>query len=179
MHPIVPVVGLSGHLALQALAGGGSAISQEAQTVHKAAIEIVESIERSQALFGKKADALSQLAALAAECAQQDWDGESAVAIDPVAVLRAERFVRVLPDGMALPEFAPEPDGSISLDWIASRTRLFSVSVGRSGRLAFAWLDGSDSGHGVARFDGQSVPQRVLEGIDSIVGRAHAGLRAA
>jgi hypothetical protein len=179
MHPIVPVVGISGHLALQALAGGGSAISPEAQVVRKAASEVVESAERSQVLFGKKAYALSQLAALAAECSEPGWDGQSAAAIDPIAVLWAERFVRALPDAMRLPEFAPEPDGSISLDWILSRNRLFSLSVGRSGRLAFAWLDGSDSGHGVARFDGQSVPQRVLEGIESIVGRAHAGLRAA
>jgi hypothetical protein len=179
MHPIVPVVGLSGHLALQALAGGGSAISPEAQAVRKAASAVVESAERSQALFGKKANALSQLAALAAECADPGWDGESAAAIDPVAVLWAKRFVRALPDGMPLPEFAPEPDGSISLDWIASRNRLFSLSVGHNGRLAFAWLDGSDSGHGVARFDGQSVPQRVLEGIRGIVGHAYAGLRAA
>jgi hypothetical protein len=179
MHPIVPVVGLSGHLALQALASGGSAISQEAKTVHKAATEIVEAIERSQALFGKKADTLSQLAALATECAEPGWDGESAAAIDPVAVLWAERFVRALPDGVVLPEFAPEPDGSISLDWISSRNRLFSLSVGGSGRLAFAWLDGTDKGHGVARFDGQSVPQRVLDGITSIVGQTHAGLWAA
>jgi hypothetical protein len=63
MHRIVPVVGLSGHLALQALAGGGSAISPEAQTVYKAAIEVIESAERSLALFGEKAVALSQLAA--------------------------------------------------------------------------------------------------------------------
>jgi hypothetical protein len=179
MHPIVPVVGLSSHLALQALASGGSAISHEAQAVRRAAIEVVESIERSQALFGRKADALSQLATLATECAAAGWDGESAAAIDPMALLWAERFVRTLPDGMALPEFAPEPDGSISLDWILSRTRLFSLSVGHSGRLAFAWLDGTDTGYGVAGFDGRNVPQRVLEGIKAIMGQAHARVRAA
>ena len=179
MHPIVPVVGLSSHFALQALASGGSAISHEAQAVRGAAIEVLELIERSQALFGRKADALSQLASLATECAAPGWDGETAAPIDPVAVLWVERFVRALPDGMPLPEFGPEPDGSISLDWIASRTRLFSLSVGRSGRLAFAWLDGTDTGHGVAGFDGRNVPQRVLEGIKAIAGQAHAGLRAA
>jgi hypothetical protein len=130
---------------------------------------IMESIERSQVLFGKKADALSQLAALAAECAESCWDGESAAAIDAVAVLCAERIVRSLPDDIPIPEFAAEPDGSISLDWIASRARLFSLSVSRSNRLAFAWLDGADKGYGVARFDGPCVPQRVLESIKSIV----------
>lgn len=179
MHQIVPVVGFSGHLALQALSGGGSAISPAAHAVYQAAAAVVESAERSQALFGKKAAALSQLAVLAAECNEPGWDGESAVAVDPIAVLSAERFVRALPDSVPLPEFAPEPDGSISLDWIASRTRLFSLSIGRSSRLAFAWLDGTDKGHAVARFDGQNVPQLILGGIKAITGQDHAGLRAA
>ncbi len=179
MHRIVPVVGLSGHLALQALAGGGSAISREAQVVHKAATEVAEAAERSVALFGEKAVALSRLAELATECAEPGWDGKDAAAIDPIAVLWTRRFVRALPDGVRLPEFGPEPDGAISLDWISSRNRLFSLSIGRSNRLAYAWLDGADKGHGVARFDGQNVPPRVLDGIDRIVGPGHAGLRAA
>jgi hypothetical protein len=179
MHRIVPVVGLSGHLTLHALAGGGSAISPEANAVRKAATEVAKSTERSLALFGEKAAALSQLAALATDCAEQGWDGDAAAAIDSIAVRSAERFVRALPDSMPLPEFAPEPDGSISLDWIRSRNRLFSMSIGRSTRLAYAWLDGADRGHGVARFDGQNVPPRVLEEIKGIVGQGHAGLRAA
>jgi hypothetical protein len=123
MHRIVPVVGLSGHLALQAIAGGGSAISPEANAVHKAVTEVVELTERSLVLFGKKASALSQLAELAAECAQQGWDGDTAAGINPNAVLYAEHFVRALPEGIPLPEFTPEPDGSISLDWIRSPNR--------------------------------------------------------
>ena len=179
MYQIVPVVGLSGHFALHALAGGGSAISPEANAVYKAATEVAESAERSLALFGEKAAALSELAAMATECSNQGWDGAAAAAIDANAVESAKRFVRVLPNGTPLPEFAPEPDGSISLDWIQSRSRLLSLSIGPSNRLAYAWLDGADKGHAVARFDGQNVPPRVLEAIASIVGRGHAGLWAA
>jgi hypothetical protein len=180
MYRIVPaVVGLSGQLALQALVGGGSAVSPEADTVHKAATKVAESTEQSIALFGAKAVALSQLAAMAAECADDGWDGDVAVGIDPVALSSAKRLVRALPDDVPVPEFSPEPDGSISLDWIRSRTRLLSLSIGRSDRLAYAWLDGTDKGHGVARFDGRNVPSRVLEAIEGIVGQRHAGLRAA
>lgn len=178
MHPIVPVIGLSSQLALQTLVGGGSAISDEARAVRKAVTEIEQSTERSMALFGEKAAALSQLAALATECAENGWDGDDAVGIDPIAVRAAERFIRALPEDLPLPEFAPDPDGSISLDWIDSRNRLFSLSIGGNNRLAYAWLDGTDKGHAVARFDGQNVPSRVLEGIESIVGR-HADLWAA
>jgi hypothetical protein len=174
MHPIVPIVGLS---ALQALASGSSGVSREAHAIYEAATEVAASVERSQALFGEKASALATLATLEAEYAKPGWDGEGAEAISPIAAARAKCFVRAMPDGIPLPEFAPEPDGSISLDWVRSPTRLFSLSVGRGDRLAYAWLDGSDKGHAVARFDGQSIPHRVLEGIQDIVGR-HATLRA-
>jgi hypothetical protein len=147
--------------------------------VHEAASKVVKLTERSLALFGEKAAALSRLAALAAECAEPDWDGAEAAAIDPIAISSASRFIRALPDGIPLPEFAPEPDGSISLDWIASRTRLFSLSIGHSNRLAYAWLDGADKGHGVARFYGQNIPPRVLDDIKHILGHRYAGLRAA
>ena len=179
MYRIVPVIGISGQLALNAVAGRESGTSPEARAVHRAASEVVKSVERSQALFGEKAAALSQLAALATECAGQGWDGENAAAIDSGAVLMAERFLRALPDGIPMPEFAPEPDGSVSLDWIQSRSRLFSLSISHSNRLAYAWLDGADKGHGVARFDGQNVPPRTLEGIKIIVRPGYAGLRAA
>jgi hypothetical protein len=178
MYKIVPIVGLSGHLALQALAGGGSAISSEANAVNKAATEVTESAEQSLALFGKKAAALSQLSALATECAALGWDGGDATAIDPAAELVAMRFLRALPDNMPLPEFAPEPDGSISLDWIQSRDRLLSLSIGSSNRLAYAWLDGTDRGHAVARFDGRNIPLHILKAIKDVVGQ-DAGLWAA
>jgi hypothetical protein len=177
MHQIVPTIGLSGHLVLQSLAGGGSAISQEARAVNERAAEVVKSAERSMALFGKKNAALSRLMALAQECAESGWDGAEAAAIDQVVVSTAEDFIRGLPDDVPLPEFAPEPDGSISLDWIASRARLFSLSVGHSNRLPYAWLDGADKGHGVARFDGRNVPPRILDDIKHIVGHGYAGLR--
>lgn len=178
MHPVVPIIDFSSRLALQTLVSGGSAISLEARAVREAVTEIAHSTERSMALFGEKAAALSRLAALATECAEDGWDGDDAAGIDPMAVRTAERFIRALPEGLPLPEFAPDPDGSISLDWIATRNRLFSLSIGGNGRLAYAWVDGTDKGHAVARFDGQNIPARVLEGIESIVGR-HVGLRAA
>jgi len=179
MHRIVPGIGPSGRLALLTIARIGSGTSPEAHAVHRAASEVLRLAERSQALFGEKATALSQLVALSSECAKDDWDGEDAIAIDPNAVLMAERFLRALPDGIPMPELAPEPDGSISLDWIQSRNRLLSLSVSHNNRLAYAWMDGSDKDHGVARFDGRNVPPRVLESIKSIVRSSHAGLWAA
>lgn len=161
------------------LSGAGSAISPEAQFVQSAALEIARSSERSQALFGTKSVAISQLWQLANECAEADWDGNSALPLNHAAIHNTIAFIRALPDRIPMPEFAPEPDGSVSLDWMQSRTRAFSLSIGASDRLAYAWLDGTDQGHAVARFDGGNIPRRVLEGIEGIVKLGNATVRPA
>ncbi|HLX60178.1 MAG TPA: hypothetical protein VKX17_02735 [Planctomycetota bacterium] len=142
-------------------------------------VATLEQAEPSRAPFGRKAAAISDLGALAGNCSKDGWDGNGASAIDPAALLNAEAFVRALPDAIPLPEFAPEPDGAISLDWIQSKTRLLSLSVGSSDRLAYAWLDGSDRGHAVAYFDGSSVPPRVLSTIESFVNHGNTSVRVA
>ena len=133
-----------------------------------------ESAERAQVLFSEKSVAISQIVFLANECAETGWDGDEAAPIDPMAILTAVEFIRALPNYVPLPEFAPEPDGSLSLDWIRSCSRLFSLSIGSTNRLAYAWLDGSDKGHGVARFDGERIPTRVIEGIIGIMKHGNA-----
>ena len=158
---------------------GGSAVSSEAETLRKTTTALVESVERSQSLFGGKSAVISQLRSIANECAEADWDGHDAEPIHPFAVLLAEEFVRSLPGDIPLPEFAAEPDGAISLDWIQSRTRLFSLSIGTSQRLSYAWLDGSDKGHAVSRFDRKQIPSRILQGIRDIVDHGHTSLRSA
>ena len=167
-----------GFAPLYSLARLGSAISAEAQAVQRAATSVVDSVERSQALFGDKATAISQVWALANECGELSWDGDDALPLDHMAVFKAVAFIRALPEGVPLPEFAPEPDGSVSLDWISSRNRLFSLSVGSGDRLPYAWLDGTDKGHAVARFDGESVPLRIMEGIKAISNGGSALVRS-
>jgi len=163
-------LGLSylGYASLGVYARGSSAISSEARLAKDAATVVVFLAEQSKALFGEKASAISQLMALYDECSEPGWDGHEASALDPVALRLAVAIVRSLPDDIPLPEFAPEPDGSVSLDWIQSRYRLFSLSVGTSHRLAYAWVDGADKGHAVARFDEVRIPPMVLEGIRGI-----------
>ena len=159
----------AGSLLLAIAAANGSAISDEAYTVRDAARAVRLADERSQALFGEKAEAISRIWEIASECSDPDWDGDGAAPSSIVAALSAEAFVRALPRGLPLPEPAPEPDGSISLDWIPSRHRMLSISVGDSIRLAYAWLDGADRGRVVARFDGIVVPRLIVEAIRSVV----------
>lgn len=168
-----------GYAALNALAQSGSAVSSEAHALGRAATAVCNSMEQSQVLFGEKSSAISKLRELEYECADNDWDGSEGSAINPLAVRVAENFLRALPQGVSLPEFAPEPDGCVSLDWIRSRNRVFSVSVGSGNRLAFTWLDGTDRGHGVAHFDGERIPPRILQGINAIMGHGNASVRVA
>jgi len=129
---------------------------------------------KSPALFEAKADAISRLLALADE-----YSSRKINPVHPSAISMAESFLRALPGGVSLPEFSVEPDGSISLDWIESRDRLFSLSVGQNNRFAYAWLDGTNKGHGVENFDGLRIPKRLLDGITTIVRNGNASFRAA
>jgi hypothetical protein len=116
--------------------------------------------------------AISQMRALVDQCAQTSGDGAEADPISELAVKQAADFIRALPKNVPLPEFAPDPDGSISLDWIQSRSRLFSLSIGQGRRVAYAWLDGSEGGHAVACFDGRGLPSGILKGIRRTMNRS-------
>ena len=168
-----------GFAALNGYRRNDSAVSVEAKSAAAQLAKVLSAAEESQALFGAKSNALLDLQDLANECVDDNWDGNKAVGIDSFALWNAENFVRALPNGFPLPEFAPEPDGSISLDWIESRSSLFSLSIGPSNRIAYAWLDGTDKGHGVAQFDGVTIPSRILFEIQPIIKNGKSTLRTA
>lgn len=73
--------------------------------------------------------AISALRKLLRSHGEMGWDGGHASAVDPQAVARAAAFVRALPKDCALPEVGVDPDGSVSLDWIASRHRMLTIGV--------------------------------------------------
>jgi hypothetical protein len=160
---------VAGMVALSSLARGGSAVSWEATLSRRAFDGVMRATESSHALFGRKAAALAALHAVGRECSVEGWDGDGAVGVSPLALQRAADVIRAMPDGLVLPEFAAEPDGAVSLEWAVARHRRFMMSVGEGDRIAFAWVDGTDRGHGVARFDGFTIPSRVLGALESIV----------
>ena len=158
-----------GYAALNSYAQPASAISVEAENVTRNAAAVLRAVEESQALFGKKAFAISEMKVLVDECSEPNWDGYDSKEIDPLVSHNTEKFLRALPDSIPMPEFAPEPDGEISLDWIVTKHRMFSLSIGKSIRLSYAWLEGTDRGHAVAHFDGYIIPERILHNILSIL----------
>jgi hypothetical protein len=168
--PVTALAIVSGYGALNAYRKNDTAFSDEAKCSVSRAVSVLDAAEMSQALFGAKERAISSLKTLAKECSKDNWDGDGAEAVDYFALLNAEDFVRALPARMRMPEFAVDPDGSISLDWIVTRYQVFSISIGPRDRISFAWVSGTDSGHGVAHFDGVSVPNQLLVNLRSIIG---------
>ena len=133
------------YLAVPLVTRAGSAISEESRVVRDAVGSVVESVERSEALFGRKAATIAPIWALANECAEPGWDSDGAEAVDRFAAFAAADFIRALPGGVPLPEVAPEPDGSISLDWIRSRNSLWPRSV-MLYQLHTGWVEGYREG---------------------------------
>lgn len=167
--------------SLYSLARPASAISSEAGHVRAYAERIVGRVESSAALFGGRMGVIAALRDLSNCHAKAGWDGGQASPVDSAAIELAVDFVRALPDDCEMPEVGVEPDGAVSLDWLPSRHNMLSISfTGSSDRLAFAWLDGTDRGSAVARFDRQVVPTRLAQALDAATAKADvACLRAA
>jgi hypothetical protein len=145
-----------------------NAVSPPAEEVKNKLADVFSAQQRSRALFGLKSDAIAEVWSVAAEASEPDWNGEGALAVDPMTASNAVIFIQSLPPSVPMPEVSPEPDGGISLDWIESRARVFSVSIGSKQSLPFAWLDGNARGYGVLSFDGEETPNRVLDEISRI-----------
>lgn len=176
-----PFSALTVGAALYALSRPASAVSPEAGRVRECAEYMIGRVESSAALFGGRMATIAALHSLTKSHAETGWDGGAASPVSPVAIALAADFVRALPDDYEMPEVGVEPDGAVSLDWLPSRHRMLSISfTGNSDRLAYAWLDGTDRGSAVARFDRQSVPSRLLQAINAATNKADgAVLRAA
>ena len=154
---------------LGAYSRASSALSKDAKLTDRAVSAIVSSCEESVALYGERSLVHSSLIEMAVECSQADWDGNGAYPINIESLRLARSFLDALPVGFSMPECAPEPDGSISLEWVMSRYSRFSISIGNTDRLSYAWLDGTDKGHGVARFDGIILPKHILAALSNIL----------
>lgn len=97
--------------------------------------------------------------------------GSSAeVALSDLTVDYAKSFIGSLPSNVPIPDILVEDDGAIALDWNMGRGRAISVSVYANGRLGYAWINGSSSGHAVISLSSSKVPNSILEQIKEIAG---------
>ncbi|EQD37450.1 hypothetical protein B1B_16165, partial [mine drainage metagenome] len=154
-----------------------SAVSAEADRLSDAADSILRAraSTSAQSISGRETEAMMRLQAAIDAVFPDDEQVDASVD----AALNARHLLRVLPDDFPLPEIGVDPDGAIALDWMPSRTRMLSVSIAGSDRLAYAWMNGSDRGHGVVRFAGSTLPAPLLLQLRSTVAHEHSAIRAA
>lgn len=166
---------LSGLLLLSSYTRGSTAVSNAGATISEAARKVTADAERSQAIYGRNNAIVSDLIAL-----KRDSMLEGAqVPISEMTLAVAIEFATAMPASWPSPELAIDPDGGISLDWFSSRHRQLSVSIGERRRMAFAWLDGSNSGHGVVQFDGYRIPRELSDLISYFGNHEISALRPA
>jgi len=88
------------------------------------------------------------------------------VPVDEGTARMAIKFASTLPSFLPAPEIAADPDGEVSFDWLGSSNNMFSVSVDRNGRLAYAGrFSGGRKTNGVEQLS-DVCPPEVLLGIE-------------
>jgi hypothetical protein len=106
----------------------------------------------------------TELESVLVDAQVENWDGEGAVPVTPEAYHHAREFLRKLPPDIPAPEVAADPDGEIALEWYRDPGFSFSISIGPTGRLAYAGLFGPENEYGNAHFTGV-IPRAILEHI--------------
>lgn len=95
-------------------------------------------------------------------CFSDDWDGYGAKAIADNLPGKAFNYLSGFSSKIPSPEFSPEPDGEIAIEWCGENGAVISLSVGLSNRIHFAAIfpDGNRL-HGTESYSKES--QKILE----------------
>ena len=92
---------------------------------------------------------------------QENWDGEDALAVAPPTVETAKKLVDLFPKSVPPPDVSPTPHGEIDFDWILSQEIMLTVSVGHSGKIAFAGIFTDLELHGERSLTEENLPAPI------------------
>ena len=91
---------------------------------------------------------------------------ETSIPVDLETIRAATQFAYSLPRLGPIPEVSADPDGEISFDWIGPSGEMFSVSVNKQNRLAYAgWFGDKSRIHGTEQL-AEGCPQQIIRGIE-------------
>ena len=139
-------------------------VSPDAERLSEAVAEAWEQLFQSVSLVEIVTTALSELESLRQESAQANWDGYGANPLDIGAYEQAVRFLMALPTTTPAPSIGIDPDGEVELGWDSGPRRMFSVSVGPTGRLTYAGLFGMSRSYGTEWMDAE-IPRPILQSV--------------
>jgi hypothetical protein len=134
--------------------GTGDSIS--ARAVNRELEQVVETKASAE-----KKQAICSLYRTFEEGFNPGWDGYNAKPIDYASFASAHDFLRVFPQGRALPEISAYPTGEIVFDWYHSPSRQISVCFQSDRQLVYAAKFADGRIRGRAQFSDQ-IPDTLL-----------------
>ena len=94
---------------------------------------------------------------------------ENSIPVDLDTIRAATQFAYSLPRFGPMPEVSADPDGEVSFDWAGPSGELFSVSVNKQNRLAYAgWFGEKSRIHGIEQL-AEGCPQQIVRGIEKAI----------
>jgi len=111
----------------------------------------------------------SELNDLYEACSMPNWDGYGAKPAYQSIRKTVEKFLDALPANIADPKIGADPDGEISLDWCYSRNKMFTISIGRKNRIAYAIMDGNKRSNGIEYFE-TDIPSIINQHLTKFFG---------
>jgi len=120
----------------------------------------IETFEKLVRVESPQGHALRELDDTFLDCRSEGWDGYDARPVSLHAYRRANKFLAHLIARFPSPTACAAPDGSLTLEWIATADRRFMVSIDADDVIAFAGLFGSETVRGTSTFV-EDIPLEV------------------
>jgi len=136
-------------------------VSKEANILQKNVENALTHLYDNESMGSWLREARGILQEIAEEHNEPNWDGYNALPVNENSLYRADEFLRMLPLNVSLPNIDVDPDGEVSFDWYNDSDDVFSISIGETGRLAFAGMFGPSEVHGVEYFNDE-IPKPIL-----------------
>jgi len=139
------------------------AFSDAARYVDRVACESFRQLQDSSS-FGVDSAVRDELAAVAEDCREPDWDGYGARPVTQDALRNAYEFLESLyfqpVPGALPPSVGADPDGDLTLEWHRNGRRTLSISISPYGDLNYSALLGPNREFGTEVFYGD-VPANI------------------
>ena len=145
-------------------------VSQDAAYIDEGVRQLTNSQTDQMTVISRQIEMLSALTKAMKETVEDDWDGYGAEAFSIESSDIAKQLISlisILPAHLSLPSIAVEPDGEVALTWQTAADRIFSVSVGDYGRLAYSGRVGVHEVEGSVFFAGK-LPAAVLREVYAV-----------
>lgn len=143
---------------------GGDSV--EAQKLYSKMNDVFISIKPSDQKW-----MFNELEELSINASFPNWDNLGSAPLDADTYQIAKRFILALPSSLPAPELTVDRDGEVNFDWFGSGGQIFSASLRKDGRIAFAGqISIRNRLSGLEEFN-DSVPKRIVENIKTIFSR--------